>query len=291
VVTIPTPTGGTPPSAPTGVVFNPTGSFGGAHFIFATEDGTIAAWPNAGTIATLKQAVPDVIYKGLAIGNNGARDLLYATDFHNGKVQVFDSNFALTTVPGGFLDPGLPAGYAPFGIRNIGGKIYVTYALQNADAKDDVAGAGHGFVDVFDTNGSLLTRVALDDHLDSPWGLALAPSDFGQFSNDLLVGNFGDGRINAFDLTTDSFVGQLDDGHGNPLEIPGLWGLGFGNGSKAGPTDLLYFTAGIPGPGEIEDHGLFGVIGAPEPSSLALLASGLAAFGLRRRQRRDRATV
>lgn len=287
VVTIPPAPGNPPPSAPTGTVFNGTASFGGARFIFSTEEGTIAAWPNAGPIAPLQAAVPGAIYKGLAIGNDGARDLLYATDFHGGKVDVFNSAFALTNVPGGFTDPNLPAGYAPFGIQNIGGKLYVTYALQDADGEDDVPGAGHGFVDVFDTSGNLLRRFASDDTLNSPWGLALAPSDFGEFSNDLLVGNFGDGTISAFDPATSSFVGQLADSLGNLLEIDGLWALQFGGGpgSASGAANRLYFTAGI----DDENHGLFGLIAVPEPSSAALLLAGLAAFGLRRRQRRSSA--
>jgi len=282
VVTIPNPTGPLP-SAPTGLVFNGTPSFGGARFIFSTEDGTIAA-RIAGTVAPVQAIVPGAIYKGLAIGNNGVQDLLYATDFHGGKIDVFNSNFALTAVPGGFTDPNLPAGYAPFGIQNINGQLYVTYALQDAAKEDDVAGPGHGFVDIFNTDGVLQSRFASDATLNSPWGLALAPGNFGQFSNDLLIGNFGDGTISAFNLATSNFEGQLDNQDGSLLHIDGLWALQFGGGpgSASGATNHLYFTAGL----DDESHGLFGFIAVPEPSSIILLLSGLAAFGLRQRRRR-----
>src|SRR5262249_34456999 len=157
-------------------------------------------------------------------------------------------------LPGTFTDPTLPAGYAPFGIRNIGGQLFVTYALQDANAEDDVAGPGHGFIDVFDTSGVFLRRFASQGTLNSPWWLAQAPAAFGPFSNDLLVGNFGDGRINAFDPNSGKFLGQLADPLGNPIEIDGLWALSFGNGGAAGPTGTLFFTAGI----QDEAHGLFG---------------------------------
>ena len=256
--------------APTGVVFNGGASFvvangtasGPARFIFATESGTILGW-NPGVVGTRAVVAVDnsgagAVYKGLAIAATAAGDRLYATNFHAGTVDVFDAAFH--PVPSGFSDGALPPGYAPFGIRNLGGTIYVTYALQDADQHDDVAGVGHGFVDAFDTQGNLLRRVASRGRLNSPWGLAVAPSDFGEFSGNLLVGNFGDGHIDAFDLGrfegTGELVqrGQLHAANGQPLTIDGLWALAFGNGAAAGPTNALFFTAGPFG----EQHGLFG---------------------------------
>ena len=276
-----------PDGAPTGQVNNPnTANFGGAHFIFASENGAIDSWSGGTTAVTDKGISTLDVYKGLALGNSASGSTLYAANFRSGKIDTFNSSFTPVTLSGNFTDSSLPAGYAPFGIQNIGGKLYVTYALQDAAKHDDVAGAGHGFVDVFDTNGNLITRLVSNGVLNSPWGLALAPSNFGQFSGDLLVGNFGDGTINAFNPTTGAFLGTLDDPNGNPIVIEGLWGLLFGNGGNGGATDQLFFSAGIPLPGmsDIEDHGLFGDITVPEPSTLAMLASALVLLGLRRRR-------
>lgn len=283
VITVP-PAG----SAPTGVVFNGTAGFSGSHFIFDTEGGTIAAWSSGTSAAVQVTSAAGSVYKGLALGNNGSGDLLYAANFGLGRVDVFDSAFAPKTVSGGFTDPTLPAGYAPFDIRNLNGKLYVTYALQDAAHHDDVAGAGHGFIDVFDMNGTLLQRLASNGALDSPWGLALAPSQFGALGGDLLVGNFGDGMINAYDASSGAFLGALDGAGGSPIVIQGLWGLDFGNGAHSQGTNTLFFTAGIPGNGAVEDHGLFGALNpTPEPAPAALLLCGFAfaaIVGLRQRR-------
>ncbi len=269
------------PGAPTGIVFNGGAGFvvangaaqGPARFIFASEDGTISGWnpavppPPTSTHAqvAVDNSASGAVYKGLAIAVTSVGDRLYATNFHAGTVDVFDASFH--AVPGGFTDPDLPAGYAPFGIRALGGVIYVTYALQDADKHDDVAGVGHGFVNAFDTDGHLLRRVASRGRLNSPWGLAVAPADFGQFGGNLLVGNFGDGRINAFDLQRFEGNGELQErgqlhaANGAPVAIDGLWALAFGNGAGAGPTNALFFTAG---PFD-EEHGLFGKVVATSP--------------------------
>jgi uncharacterized protein (TIGR03118 family) len=263
-VTIPPAAGGTAPSAPTGIVFNSTSDFlvgpnEPARFIFATEDGTIAAW-SSGDAAVLKadQSASEAIYKGLALASTAGANRLYATDFHNGKVDVFDANFAPVTLPDAFSDPNLPAGFAPFGIHNLGGQLYVTYALQDPNAKDDVAGPGNGFVDIFDPNGTLVRRFASDCRLNSPWAVVSAPADFGGFGGAILIGNFGDGHINAFHPTTGMCLDSMLDAQGNPIVVQGLWGLSFGNGAQAGDPLALYFTAGIPDGGAVEDHGLFG---------------------------------
>jgi len=275
VVSIPPPSGGTPPAAPTGAVFNNTTNFdlGGtpARFIFATEDGTIAAW-STGTNAVLKvdNSGSDAIYKGLALAQNGGKDYLYATDFKGGKIDVFDSSFQPVNNIGPFNDPGIPAGFAPFNVRNFGTNLYVTYAKQDEDKEDDVAGAGNGFITIFDTGGKMVKRFASNGTLNSPWGLAMAPATFGGFGGSLLVGNFGDGRINAFDPSTGAFQGQLRNPNGILTWAEGLWDLKFGNGSKGGDANTLYFTAGISGGGALEDHGLFGSVSARSASSLVL---------------------
>jgi uncharacterized protein (TIGR03118 family) len=244
---------GIPGGAPTGVVFNATPGFkvngAAAHFIFDSEAGTITAW-NAGTQAVTEATTPGAIYKGLAIASKGSTTMLYA-----GTIDVFNDSFAPVTVPGGFVDPNLPAGFAPFNIQEIAGRLVVAYAQQDADAEDEVAGAGLGYIDVFDASGHLLRRLVSQGALNAPWGLAVAPRHFGPFSGDLLVGNFGDGAINAYDPRTGAFRGTLQNKDGNQIKVNGLWALRFGNGVIGTPQTLL-FTAGI---GD-EDHGLFGEI-------------------------------
>ena len=264
VVNIPSPAGFTPLGAPTGIIFNSTTNFmvasnAPARFIFATEDGTIVGW-NTGTNGVLKadNSASGAVYKGLALASIGGADYLFATDFHNGKVDVFDTNFDPVALSAAFVDQAIPAGFAPFGIENINGQLYVSYALQDADRHDDVAGPGHGYIDVFTTSGQLVRQLVATGLLNSPWGMVMAPPGFGPFGGALLVGNFGDGAVNAFDAGTGSWLGTLNDTNGVPVQIAGLWGLAFGNGTKAGASGTLYFTAGIPGPGVIEDHGLFG---------------------------------
>ena len=260
------------PGPPTGVVFNGGAGFvvrsgaasGPARFIFATEDGKIAGWnPNVPAPGSMQATVGSdqsrrgAVYKGLAIATAAAGDFLYATDFHNGAVDMFDASFNLV---GSFTDGRVPHGYAPFGIQTIGRVLYVTFARQDKAGHDDVPGKGHGFVDAFDTSGVFMQRIASRGSLNSPWGIALAPATFGAFAGDLLIGNFGDGAIHAFDAVATGPEGQLHS-KGQlltatcaPLLIDGLWALQFGNGSGSVSRDALYFTAGP----EEESHGLFG---------------------------------
>jgi uncharacterized protein (TIGR03118 family) len=257
VVTIPTSSGGTPPSAPTGLVFNPTIGFMNDRFVFSSEDGTIAGWQTgAAAVTRVDNASTMAVYKGLALAirNNVAR--LYATDFHNRRVDAFDMSYNKLTTTGNFADPGIPAGFAPFGIMANGSAVYVTFAKQDAMMHDDVAGVGNGYVDVFDFDGVLMKRLVSQGALSSPWGLALAPADFAQLSNTLLVGNFGDGKINAYNPTTGALVGAALDTNGAPMAIPGLWALVFGNDTPGAAHNQLFFTAGP----VMETHGQLGRI-------------------------------
>jgi uncharacterized protein (TIGR03118 family) len=249
-----------PGGEPTGQVYNSSAGFavggGASTFIFDSESGVLTGW-NGGASAIKAKTVKNAIFKGLAIATVKGKPRLFATDFHHGKVDVFASNWSRVKSSTAFRDPKLPSGYGPFGIAALAGHIYVTYAKQDPNREDDVAGRHHGFVDVYSNSGKLTKRLISHGALDSPWGLAIAPSGWGAFGGDLLVGNFGDGRIHAYSATTGAAKGTLHDTSGAPIALPGLWGLLFGNGTSA-PTDALMFTSG---PGD-EAHGLWGTITA-----------------------------
>src|ERR687887_1739173 len=242
VVTIPAP-GGTGSSAPTGVATNGTSGFvisSGGHSapsteLFATEDGTIAGWNSSvdptDAVTAVDNSASHAVYKGLAIGFNASGAFLFATNFHAGTVDVFDSSFNPVHIPGAFTDKKIPSSFAPFGISSINGDLYVTYAKQDSSKTDDVAGPGNGFIDIFDTHGKLLQRFTSKGELNSPWGMAWAPfENFGSFDNALLVGNFGDGTINAFDFDSGDFLGKVTNSSGAPITIPGIWALQFEHG-------------------------------------------------------------
>ena len=256
----------TPGGAPTGQVFNDTtgfmvpGTSSPALFIFAGENGDLSAWnPSASPITSAVAIghVSDAVFKGLALVHSPFGPLLLAADFHHNQVDVWDSSFTQLPVGKLFTDPSLPAGYAPFNIAEVGQRVFVTYAKQDAARHDDVAGPGHGFIDVYTNYGVLLRRFASHGMLDSPWGMAVAPRTFGAFSGDLLVGNFGDGRISAFNRNTGHLDGQLQDAQHNAIQIDGLWGLIVGD-SVAGGNSAVWFSAGPNG----ESHGLLGILRA-----------------------------
>jgi uncharacterized protein (TIGR03118 family) len=266
--TIPPSAKGTSPSTPTGGVANATGGFlvqGKApSFIFVTADGTVSAWASA-VSATAAQLMVDnssssAVYFGLAISatTTNATPMIYAANFHSGGIDIFDTNYKPVSMPGAFVDPAVPAGYAPFNIQNLGGKLYVMWGLQNAQKNFPVVAAGNGAVSIFDLNGNLLQHIATGGPLNAPWGVAIAPATFGAFASDLLIGNFGDGAINAFNPATGAALGQLTDQNNNIIHISGLWGLLFGNGGSGGDVNALYFTAGT----DNELHGLLGSLQA-----------------------------
>lgn len=279
-VVIPPPGTGTP----TGQVFNTAGAaFDANNFLFVSEDGTISGWRGAlGTTAEVLQAAAAAnVYKGTTLDTTGGHGYLLSANFRAGTIDVLKGDPGAPDLAGRFLDPNTPAGYAPFNVQALGSRIYVTYALQDAAKHDDVAGAGHGFVSAFDAQGNLLGRIGSMGTLNSPWGLAIAPSSFGTFAGDLLVGNFGDGTINVFnsDPAAPGFLGRLAGTDGMPIVIDGLWGLIPGNDGSGGSSQDIYFSAGPDG----ESHGLFGVLTVPEPSSLVILPVGMLAMCARRR--------
>jgi len=270
-VGIPIPSGSTPPSRPTGVVGNPiAGDFlvrgTPAQFLFATEDGTISTWAsingNNPTFALLARddSPSGAVYKGLAILTpQCCREYLALAEFHAGFIATYDIDFNLLTTSGSFKDSNLPVGYAPFNIQQIGTEVFVTYAVQDASGINPVIGSGNGIVNVFDQEGNFIRRFASNGPLNAPWGVAQASSNFGSFSNDILIGNFGDGTINAFDPATGRFLGKIKDSAGNIIANPGLWALVF-RADGVGGADTLYFTAGA---GD-ENHGLFATISASD---------------------------
>jgi uncharacterized protein (TIGR03118 family) len=286
-IVIPPPAGSPAGStgSPTGQVLNATSDFviseagrrAAATVLFSTEDGTIAGFNSAvdptQAILAADQSSGGAVYKGLAMGSAGGAHYLYAANFRSGAVDVFDTNFALHTFwASQFTDPNAPAGFAPFGVKNINGTLFVTYAKQDAARHDDVEGPGNGFVDEFNTSGHFLKRFASGTaaggaltELNSPWGMAVAPHGFGEFGGDLLVGNFGDSHVNVFSLESGRFLGQLEDANDHPLVLvggfqgsstKGLWGIGFGNGEGGADKHTLFFASGI----NDEADGLFGMV-------------------------------
>lgn len=245
---------------PTGVVFNATTGFSGDEFILASLDGCLSGWSaTAGTTAVrrVNNSGTAAVYTGLATGTSGTTTYLFAANFNGGSIDVFDSTYAPVNLGGtAWVDPTLPAGYAPFNVQVLAGKLYVTYAKHDPPAKRETTGAGLGVVDIFNLDGSFVRRVAAGGVLNAPWGMALAPASFGTYSGALLVGNFGDGRITAFDATTGAQLGQLSGAGGVPLTISGLWGMTFGNDASAGKSTQLYVAAGP----QAQAHGLFGTI-------------------------------
>lgn len=295
--TIPPPHGGSGPATPTGIVANTQGGFNVAgistQFIFATEDGTISGWyPTIPTaILAVDNSTHGAVYKGLAMVSNNGTNTLLAANFNSAAVEAYDTNFNPVTLAGTFTDPMLPTGFAPFGIHVIGGnQVLITYAQQDSAKHDPVHAAGAGYASLFDTQGNFVRRVASQGNLNAPWGATIAPSTFGMFQGALLIGNFGDGTINAFDLNSGNLLGQLQDAHGNVITNASLWELLFDPSGQTGNPNTLYITAGL----NNEQHGLFAAITAnntsqpttadfslaASPTSLTISAGQPAAFML-----------
>jgi uncharacterized protein (TIGR03118 family) len=304
VVNVAKPAGQTNPASPTGQVHNgdntkflvdsgnPTS---GASFIVATEDGTISGWnfgvdPNNTFIKVdNSNGGAGAVYKGLAIGSNASGDeFIYASNFRSGNVEMYNSQWTDVL---NFTDTTVDPGYAPFNVQDLNGHLYVTFALQDAAKHDDVAGAGNGYVDEFNLDGTFVQRiVSQGGPINSPWGLAFAPASFGTFAGDLLVGNFGDGTIAAFNPVSNAFVGDLTKPNGQPITLGDLWGLKAGEGGLGGTTDQLFFTAGI----KDEAHGLFGMIApaaVPETSTWIMMTVGMGLLGGALRSTRSKRAV
>ena len=270
---------------PTGMAFNPSaaaGAFNGDPFLFVSEDGTVSGWRGAlGTLAETIEPPSSDVYKGATTVVVGGHTYLLTTNFAGGDVDAEKGDAGAPDLAGNFTDPGLPAGYSPFGIANLGGAIYVTYAFRAVGEDEESHAPGLGIVSVFNPDGTFVARFATGGTLNAPWGLAIAPASFGLFGGDLLVGNFGDGLISVFDIATHAFEALLTDTSGNPLSIDGLWALIPGNGGNGGSPNRIYFSAG---PDE-ESNGLFGVIAVPEPATAWLALFGLVALTRARRAR------
>jgi uncharacterized protein (TIGR03118 family) len=269
VVTIPPSASNTEGANPTGIVANNTpffkvtqsGNSLPSEFIFVSEDGSISGFNSSldpiNAILAVDNGATGAVYKGATMGTSNGHNFLYVTNFHAATVETYDENFALqSSASFPFTDPNLPAGYAPFGIRQFNGQVFVTYAKQNAEMHDDVAGPGNGFIDIFDTSGNLVKRLVSNGNLNSPWGLAMASGTLNPFQNDLLVGNFGDGRINVYNPSTGAFVGTPTEKDGTPLDFANLWDL-------LPLNNAIYFSAGI----AHEQDGLFGVIQKAQSTS------------------------
>jgi len=262
-VVLPSPSGPTVGSTPTGAIFNGTTDFmlqgKPSVFMFATEDGTIVVWsPSDGRQGQIAKPAAGGVYKGLAIGQQGGLNRLYVANFHGGVVEVYDTNFQPVSMPpGAFTDPNIPPGFAPFNVMNINGMLFVSFAMQQQpDLHDEQDGPGLGYVDAFDGSGALQMRLQQGSWLNAPWGMAQAPADFGPWRFRLLIGQFGSGQIATFDARSGAFLGLLPGATGAPVSINGLWGLSFGNGGAAGPSNTLFFAAGL----HDEADGLFGTL-------------------------------
>jgi uncharacterized protein (TIGR03118 family) len=251
------PLSGTDPGSPTGQIFNAGTNFMADKFVVSTEDGQIMGWPGTGDFV-MRAAKADAVYKGLAVVGTGASETLLAPDFHGGTVDMYGPAYAVVTKAGTFVDATIPSGFAPFNVMPIGTAVYVTYAKQDADKMDDEHAAGNGYVSVFTPDGTYTKTLISGGVLNSPWAVAMAPASFGTLANSLLVGNFGDGAIHAFDPSTGALLGQLTDPAGDPLIINGLWDLKVGPTGATDLSDTLFFTAG---PGD-EAHGVFGKLAA-----------------------------